>query len=462
MEKSLLGVKYINKLSLPKVVIVGKPNVGKSSLFNCLLRKNASIIHNKSGVTRDCLEEVIQFFDIPFICSDTAGLTNVRSNLNNNEAQLKTFNAIKKSNIIFFVIDGKNGIDTLDKDIAVFLLKQKKPIIIVANKCDGSRFLESVDNLYLLLSIKFPIIFFSSKEGDGLIDLYDALKNEIGLYRQDNIFDIDLNTLSSLDKALKVIIIGRPNVGKSTLINYLLSTNAMLTGKHEGLTRDSVSFPITFKDRYIKLIDTAGLKKINRIKDEVETLSIKKTLDSIKTSDIVVLLADQKSILEKNELNIARTILNRGKPLFFIINKIDQIEEKDLFLKEIKKKLNNYSFLFKDIPCIAISAKLGSNCGTLLNNLLLLDSKCNQKINTSKLNVWLREAVKNNPPSSYLKIKYITQIKTKVPEFVLFTNKSCNFPENYRIYLINKLKEKFDLYGIPIKLIIRTSNNPYI
>ncbi len=468
-----------------KVAIIGRPNVGKSTLFNRFTKRNIAIVHDTAGTTRDVKEYIVKGYDgFEFALLDTAGLEKAKEGSIANRMTEKTLNAIKTADIIFFVIDGKTSVLPEDIDFAQIVKKNNKDVILVVNKSENmNNFKNNLGDFYKLgFGEPTPI---SAEHGQGMIALIERLKTEIKKQEKlkkeaeeeieledDELKDIieiaeeseDLE--EEKDFRVRISIIGRPNVGKSTLVNALLGEDKMLTGNEAGLTRDAIDTDFTYKGRDIKLIDTAGLRKKNKIYEELERLSTARSIESIKNSDVCAIVIDAELGLDKQDLTIASYAVNEGKGLIIVVNKWDLIKDKKEKLEEIEDKLSISFSQVKKIPVVCISALKSKGIKDMMKEVFELYDLRKQRITTGKLNKWLDKVVAQNPPPlSRLKrpmsIKYITQSATRPPTFTMFVGGASDIPENYRRYLINSLGESFGFDKVVIRLKIKTSKNPY-
>ncbi len=473
-----------------KVAIVGRPNVGKSTLFNRLAKRNIAIVHNSSGTTRDVKQYIVKGYDgFEFALLDTAGLEKAQKGTIANRMTEKTLDAIKQADIIFFLIDGQTSVIPEDMEFAQIVKRYNKTVILIVNKSENiNNFKNNLGDFYKLgFGDPLPL---SAEHGQGMINLIEKLKSTINEIEQKTSSETEINDENLNNEELKDIIeivekeedieeeeeekdfrvrisiIGRPNVGKSTLVNTLLKEDKMLTGNEPGLTRDSIDTDFTYKGRDIKLIDTAGLRKKNKIYEELEQLSNARTIESIKNSDVCIIVIDSQLGLDKQDLIIGNYAVKEGKGLIIVINKWDLITEKKEKLEEIKDKLAISFSQVKEIPVVCISALKNKGIQEMMKETFEIYDLRRQRITTGKLNKWLDKVVAQNPPPlSRLKrpmsIKYITQSATRPPTFTMFVGGASDIPENYKRYLINSLGETFGFNKTIIRLKIKTSKNPY-
>ena len=442
---------------LPKIVIFGRPNVGKSTLFNRLVKRKAAIVADIPGVTRDNKSLPAKLGKLDFILYDTAGFDDFKEkNLLNMDILNNIKNILNIADIIIFMLDAKTGIIPFDHSCADLLRKVKCPVIILLNKCESS-----VDelNAYDCLKLGFgnPVIF-SAEHSIGFGHLEDRIKQNI---KSDD-FIID----TTADKSsLRLAIVGKPNSGKSTLINTLLGKKSLLTGSQPGVTRDSVMVDFLWKEQKITLIDTAGLRRKNKITDKIEKLSVKATLDTVKYAQIIVLVLDSNEIISKQDLNIASHIIEEGRVLVIAANKWDLIKNKEEVKLNFLNALSDTLSQLRGVPLVEISALKNKGINNLMNSVMKMYKKWNVNIPTSKLNKWLLLAQEMNPPplssGRSMRIKYCTQINVRPPSFILFTNYVKSMKKSYKRYILNNFRKEFDFDGVPIRIIYKNSKNPY-
>ncbi len=476
-----------------KVAIIGRPNVGKSTLFNRLVKRNLAIVHNSSGTTRDIKEyRVDTYAGFSFKLLDTAGLEKADIKTVAGRMTDKTLTAIKTADIILFMIEAQNSVIPEDIEFARIVKKYNKKVILLVNKSENlNNFKNNIGDFYKLgFDRPLPI---SAEHGQGMVNLIDTIHKAIldleKLQLNQNNNDIsesettadDLSDMIEIldddtenentdeeetDFRVRIAIIGRPNVGKSTLVNSLLGENRMLTGDEAGLTRDAIDTDFTYKGRDVKLIDTAGLRKKAKIYEELERLSTARSIETIKNSDVCVIVIDATTGLDKQDLTIGSYAVSEGKGLIFLLNKWDLVKNKRELKNEIKDKLSYSFYQVKNIPIITVSALKNKGTDDMMREVFELYDLRKQRITTGKLNKWLLQVIKKNPPPlSRLKrpmnIKYITQSATRPPTFTMFVGGASILPDNYTRYLINSLGEEFGFDKIAIRLKVKTQKNPY-
>ena len=445
-----------------KVVLVGRPNVGKSTLFNRLVRSQKAIVNDQPGVTRDRKYGQGKLADLEFTLIDTAGIDDSLKGRTEVKIKEQSQFAIDDANVIFFVIDGREGVLPIERSIAINLKKKNKPIIVLVNKSEG---LKGLIGLSESTSLGFDIVIpISAEHGEGLPDLYDVLKNYLHYQnihiKQDEIFFNLENT------PIRVSIIGRPNTGKSTLLNNIIGENRLVTGSEAGITRDSIEIEWNYKKQTFCLIDTAGLRRKSKITKILEKHMVSDTLKSIKFSDICVLLVDASQNIDKQDLTIARMIIGEGRGIVIGANKWDKITDQNSIKNKIINQLGISLSQIKKIPIVFLSGLHSKGIKNLFDEIIYLNQKLTSRITTGKLNRWLSTIIENNPPPLYKgrqnNIRYITQVNVKPPTFALFMSSPDDLPNSYKRFLLGSIVKTFDLQGIPIRIMFRKGNNPYV
>lgn len=467
------------------LALVGRPNVGKSTLFNRLAGKRLAIIDDTPGVTRDWREAPAHLFDRSFTVLDTAGLEEHFDDSIQARMRKQTEEALKRADAVLFMIDGRAGLTPMDEHFAAFLRKQKKPIILGVNKSENERASMAGIGEAVRLGFGDPIAL-SAEHNIGMHELYQALspffpEEEDTLQDEGEAADIDEDILDALEgkldydlpeeepeqdgKPIKIAIVGRPNVGKSTLLNALVQDNRVMTGPEAGITRDAIAVDWTYKDTKIKLVDTAGMRKKARVDNNIEQMSVEDTLRAIRLAQIVIMVVDANSPLEKQDLQIADHVLKEGRALILAVNKWDIAENREDLLETVQYKLDTGLAQVKKLPFVTISAKNGRNLNLLMDRVLTTYGVWNRRVKTAKLNRWLAARESQNPAplvdGRSNRLKYIAQINKRPPTFALWVSQSKELPATYKRYLTNALREDFDLPGVPVRLLIRTSKNPY-
>ena len=442
------------------IAIVGRANVGKSTLFNKLAHKKHAIVYDLPGTTLDYREEVINFGEISVQIVDTGGYTQGKLKEGSIEQSINksTLAAISKANLLYFVVDGKVGIQEDDKVLVRTLLKTKTPVVLVINKCDHKNSEANITEFYQLPHDEICTV--SAEHSGGFSHLYDIT---YGYYSNCNHSEFN----DPYD--LKLAIIGKPNVGKSTLLNTLFKENREIVSENAGTTRDSIAAEINYKGKKIQIIDTAGIRKKHKIQENIEKMSVSQTLNSIRAAEIAVLMLDVNQGLETQDLKIASIIVNAEiKPLIVVVNKIDTVSEKQLkkIVDDIQHTLLKKLANVREIIIVLISALEKKNLDKILDQAIHLRKKMNIDFNNSQLNRWLEHAVQYNAPplaanGRELKLKFIKQTSSTPLMFKLFSNKPSELPEHYLRYLTRSMQDYFALQSIPLKLTTLKTKNPY-
>lgn len=443
---------------LPRVAIAGRPNVGKSTLFNRLLGRKDAIVDATPGVTRDTKLVKAELNGMEFELVDTAGLEYGQSNLADRLNKL-TVDAVNQSDVVLFMLDGKDGITPMDHEIAMVLRASDKPIIVAINKSDVKT---SDAVLYETYELGFEAtLALSAEHGSGLYDLADALKPYLTKEYSDEVEEEE----EGVQQPIPIAIVGRPNAGKSTLVNQLLKAERMLTGPEAGLTRDSIGTLWEKDGQLYELVDTPGIRKQGKVTEELEKMSVTTAMGAIARAEAVVLLMDATHPYEKQDAIIASHAVEKGKPLIIALNKWDIAEDKENILADMKHKLEHSFSQVKGVPMVTFSAMTGKGVDKILPHVHDLHKKWQRKISTAHLNSFLEGMTVTNPhpmrSNRRIKLKYMTQISNEPPTFALFCNIAEEVDKSYLRYLTNGMREAFDLYGIPLEIIPRSTKNPY-
>jgi GTPase len=454
--------------ALPVVAIIGRPNVGKSTLFNRLVGKKIALVDDRPGVTRDRREGDASLLGLDFRLVDTAGFEEDDAQTLPGRMRAQTQAAVDSADVALFVIDSRVGIVPLDAEIARWLRSSTTPVVLLANKAEGRAGEAGINESYAL-GFGDPIPF-SAEHGEGLVDLFEQLRPHIE--REAEEYDLD----DAVDEAdenyrgpLKLAIVGRPNAGKSTLVNKMLGEDRMITGPEAGITRDSISIDWEWDDegekRAVRLIDTAGLRKKAKVDDKLEKLSAADTAHAIDFAEVVVLLLDATRGLEAQDLRIADQIFSEGRAMVIALNKWDVAENGSSLFQGVRKALDEGFAQVKGVPLITISAETGKGLDLLLKVAFETREAWSQRITTGQLNRWFEGAIEKNPPPApggkRIKLRYLTQIKTRPPSFVIFGTRVDQLPESYRRYLVNGIRRDLGFGAVPVRLTLRAPKNPY-
>jgi GTPase len=439
------------------VAIVGRPNVGKSTLYNRLTGKRHALVDDMPGVTRDRRVGNAQIGGMEFRIIDTAGLEKAEEGTLQARMTRQSELAMEEADVTLLVIDGRVGVTPLDKHFAQLVRKNPKPIILAVNKAEGGKARTAIAEAHGL-GLGEPVAI-SAEHGEGLVDLYEALA-PFSKQRDDE----EQPSVEDINTIMQIAIVGRPNVGKSTLLNTILGEERVLTGPEAGITRDSITIDYDFRGRKLKLVDTAGMRKKSNVVGKVEKLAVADSLHAIKYAHVVILMVDAEQPLEKQENTIASLIEQEGRAMVLAVNKWDTVTDKPAYLKAITQRLATVLPQVKGTPIVTISAKDGANINKLLETCFSVYEIWNRQFTTGELNRWLGAAMEQHMPplvkGRRIKIRYMTQKTSRPPTFILFSNTS-DVPESYLRYLVNAMREFFKLPGIPIRVLLRKNKNPY-
>ena len=435
------------------VALVGRTNVGKSTLFNKLCHKRMAIVHDRPGVTRDRKEAIATLGDISIRLVDTAGLEDTSSLAKAMWQQTEL--DIKEADIILMITDGRTELNALDLKLAKQLKKIGKTTFLIVNKCESNKQTENLGDFYHLgLGTPIPI---SAEHNLGIKELVQTISTLCPKEDEKETQKV---------QPLHLAIVGRPNVGKSTLVNQLLKQNRLLTGPEAGVTRDAITIPWKWKDKEILLTDTAGLRKYGKIDDELERICGQETKNAIDFAEVVILVLDAQQPLERQDLAIASTVLQEGRALLIALNKWDSISDQSAILKELKFRMEESLQQVKKIPVIPISAKNGFALDKLMNEVFHMYGLWNKRVPTHKLNKFLEELKQAHPTplarnGRRVPMKYMTQVNTRPPTFVIFTSNPDSLPDSYMRYVSNGLRSAFGIEGVPIRIHLRKRENPF-
>ncbi|WP_035593437.1 ribosome biogenesis GTPase Der [Hyphomonas polymorpha] len=488
-----------------KLAIVGRPNVGKSTLFNRLVGKKIALVDDQPGVTRDRKMAEGRLASLPLSLIDTAGFENVKDDSLEARMRAQTEAAIAEADLVLFLVDARVGVTPEDETFAALLRKANLPVVLAANKAEGRAGEAGVFDAFSL-GFGEPV-GLSAEHGEGMAELYDAIRNALGeeAFERaleeaepdyaggagDDILDklahidIEDTTMSDeelvaaieaadvdtpaapvqADRPIRLAIVGRPNAGKSTLINQLLQSDRLLTGPEAGITRDSITIDWEWEGRQIRLVDTAGLRRKSKVQERLERMSTAETIRSLKYADIVALVMDAHEAMEKQDLQIADLALREGRGLVLVISKWDTVQDTDAAARHIRDMANRLMPNAGGAPVVFLSGLTGRNTEKLMPAVVKVYKDWTARAKTGDLNRWLRHTVEHHPPPSVqgkrIKPRYMAQMKARPPTFVLIASRGDQMPEGYKRYLVNGIREAFDMHGVPIRLFVRQGKNPY-
>ncbi len=466
-----------------KIAIVGRPNVGKSTLFNRLVGKKLAIVHDTPGVTRDWQEAPANLHGMKFNAIDTAGLDDGKGDKLSQRMSQKSLSALDQADLIFFVVDGKSDLQTEDRNIANNLRKRDKPVFLLINKCEN----KTDEDLTEFYRLGFdPTIPIAAAHGMGMDQvsayLQDYIAPAIAVKKEQEFVDAKPQSKRRMkkesepempeipekdpnDAILKIAIVGKPNAGKSTLVNQLLGHERLLTGPEAGITRDAIAVPFEWHGRKIQLVDTAGLRKKARVVETLEQMATADTIDALNMAEVVVLVLDVSQGITRQDLTIADLASNEGRAVVVVINKWDLVTEKSETKTSVEDIIAKSLPQISDVPILYVSALEGKNLNKVVQAVFEVHEYWNKRISTGKLNSWLKRTVESYAPpmvkGKRLKLRYATQIKTRPPTFVLFVNSTYDMPDSYLRYLTNRMRTEFEMPGIPIRIYMRKGENPY-
>lgn len=451
------------------IAIVGRPNVGKSTLFNRLVGKRLALVDDQPGVTRDRREGDGQLLGLTFRIVDTAGFEDHDAATLPGRMRVQTEKAVREADAAVFMIDARAGVTPLDEEIARWLRSEDTPIILVANKAEGKQGEAGLMEAYAL-GFENPLAL-SAEHGEGLVDLFDALRPVVEPF-----MDAEATEAAILDEEgeeplgpLKLAIVGRPNAGKSTLINRMIGEDRLITGPEAGITRDSIRVEWQWeKDgevHPIQLFDTAGMRKRAKVQDKLEKLSVADALHAVDFAEVVVLLLDATKGLEAQDLRIADRVLEEGRALIVALNKWDVAEDTSALYNGVRAALDDGLSQIKGVPLLSLSGATGKGIDTLVRVAFEQRDIWTRRVSTAKLNRWFEAAVAANPPPApggkRIKLRYMTQARTRPPTFVIFGSRTDALPASYHRYLVNGMRKELGFQGVPIRINFRNTRNPY-
>jgi len=447
------------------IAIIGRPNVGKSTLFNRLVGQKLALVDDEPGVTRDRREGEARLGDLQFTVIDTAGLDEGARGSLTARMQQQTETAIKVADALLFLVDARAGLTPTDRAFADVARRAGKPVVLVANKSEGRHGDAGAMEAYAL-GLGDPVQI-SAEHGEGLSELYEALRAVMPEPTDDDaaLDEPEDSDATLATRPIRVAIVGRPNAGKSTLINHLFGAERLLTSPEAGTTRDAIAVDITWKGREFRVFDTAGLRRRSRIEEKLEKLSVADALRAVRFAEVVVLLMDAQNRFEEQDLRIADLIEREGRALVIAVSKWDLVDNQPGQMSALRGEADHWLPQVAGVPVVAVSGLLGEGVNRLMQAIVDAHAVWNKRVPTSALNRWFEKAISANPPPAVsgrrLKLNYITQTKARPPSFVLFCSRADAVPQAYLRYLTHSLRQAFDLPGTPVRITLREKQNPF-
>lgn len=441
-----------------RIAIVGRPNVGKSTLFNRLVGQRLALVDDQPGVTRDWREAEGSIGDLNFTVIDTAGLDEAAPDTLAGRMRIQTDAALADADLSLFLVDSRAGVTPLDSHFAEVLRKMGKPVVVVANKAEGNAGDAGILDAFSL-GLGEPVAI-SAEHGEGLGALYDAIREQ-----QDTGDEARPSPEDDLERPIRIAVVGRPNAGKSTLINRMIGRERLLTGPEAGITRDSIAVDWNWDGRGLRLFDTAGLRRKSRVDGKLEKLSVGDALRAIRFAEVVILVLDAQSPFEKQDLQIADLVEGEGRAIVIALDKWDLIDDRQSAFAAMREQVERLLPQIRGVAMVPVSGLTGEGIDRLMARVFEAHAVWNRRFPTAKLNRWMERIVERHPPPAVagrrIKLRYLTQAKSRPPSFVAFCSRPEKLPAAWRRYLVNALRQDFDLPGTPIRLVLRKGDNPF-
>ncbi len=446
-----------------KLAIIGRPNVGKSTLFNRLVGRRLALVDDKPGVTRDLREGTAKLGDLTFTAVDTAGLEEVLDDSLQGRMRKLTERAVEDADVCLFIVDARTGVTPTDQLFADLLRKRGARVILAANKAEGRAGEAGVLDAYSL-GLGEPI-GLSAEHGEGMGELYAALQPFADDAASEATDAGDEEDALAENRPMRIAVIGRPNAGKSTLVNAIIGEDRMLTGPEAGITRDAIAVTCVWGGRPARIFDTAGMRRKARVQEKLEKLSVGDALRAIRFAEVIVLLLDAGQAFESQDLRMADLAEREGRAIVIAINKWDLVEDKPARLRELRERLDRLLPQLRDVPMVPVSALTERGLDKLAGAVHRMHGVWNTRIPTAQLNRWLAVQTQAHPPPApsgrRIRLRYMTQVKARPPSFVVMCSRPDDLPESYTRYLVNGLRQDFKLPGVPLRLFMRKTDNPY-
>lgn len=455
------------KKKICSVALVGRPNVGKSTLFNRLLGQKRALVYDRPGVTRDCRSEEVTWLGLTFQVTDTPGLFDADSPDHLLQGMRRnSLRSIQEADVVLWMLDGKNGHTSEDADLARILREYGKNVVVLINKSEKVTDTHNDTQIQAWQWGMVDVALISAEHGLGLNELYDALEP----YCLEELEEEEIESTEEGDEPkgpLSVLILGRPNVGKSTLTNLILGEERQLVADQPGVTRDALAFASSWMGRELEIIDTAGIRRHSRLTDPVERMAVSDAQHRLRFAEMVIMVLDATAppTIEQQDVRLMNSVLEEGRPLVLALNKWDKVAQKKGYLEEVQFQMEHHFAGVEGVPCIPLCARTGEGLNHLMNAVLKVEKVWNQRISTHTLNQWLRSAVDAQQPPAVsgrpIRLKYITQRKSRPPTFVIFGNQTDSVPTHYVRYLTKRLQNDFGVFGVPVRIHFQNSRNPF-